>query len=185
MNLVESTLKWMLGFLYKTSKGSAKKGLLYTKGGADPTFAAAKVKNAIGRIGIFSIIFTMVSNYLSYVLTYSSFPYRSLCHRPRPRGILILPNGLESNFWILLLRPSDKLDMTRGWGQWPWVTWRTGWNQCALLLWEECTHWNCFTCICSFQKFLHWLGLSVSSRVWTACTQLLRFVFCVTWLIIS
>ncbi len=29
------------------------KGLLYTKGGADPTFASAKVKNAIGRIGIF------------------------------------------------------------------------------------------------------------------------------------
>ncbi len=29
------------------------KGLLYTKGGADPTFASAKVKNAIGRIGVF------------------------------------------------------------------------------------------------------------------------------------
>ncbi len=29
------------------------KGLLHTKGGADPTFASAKVKNAIGRIGIF------------------------------------------------------------------------------------------------------------------------------------
>ncbi len=28
------------------------KALLYTKGGADPTFASAKVKNAIGRIGI-------------------------------------------------------------------------------------------------------------------------------------
>ncbi len=27
--------------------------LLYTKGGAGPTFASAKVKNAIGRIGIF------------------------------------------------------------------------------------------------------------------------------------
>ncbi len=31
------------------------KGLLYTKGGADQTFASAKVKNAIGRIGIFLI----------------------------------------------------------------------------------------------------------------------------------
>ncbi len=31
------------------------KGLLYTKGGADPTFASAKVKNAIFRIGIFGI----------------------------------------------------------------------------------------------------------------------------------
>ncbi len=30
-----------------------KRGWLYTKGGADPTFASAKVKNAIGRIGIF------------------------------------------------------------------------------------------------------------------------------------
>ncbi len=29
------------------------KGLLNTKGGADPTFASAKVKNATGRIGIF------------------------------------------------------------------------------------------------------------------------------------
>ncbi len=29
------------------------KRMLYTKGGADPTFASAKVKNAIGRIGIF------------------------------------------------------------------------------------------------------------------------------------
>ena len=29
------------------------KELFYTKGGADPTFASAKVKNAIGRIGIF------------------------------------------------------------------------------------------------------------------------------------
>ena len=28
-------------------------GLLYTKGGAHPTFASAKVKNALGRIGIF------------------------------------------------------------------------------------------------------------------------------------
>ena len=42
------------------------KGLLYTKGGADPTFASAKVKNAIGRIGIFNlkkgvILKTMVS----------------------------------------------------------------------------------------------------------------------------
>ncbi len=48
---------FLLLFLYKTSKGSAfkgfGKGLLYTKGGADPTFASAKVKNAIGRIGIF------------------------------------------------------------------------------------------------------------------------------------
>ena len=33
------------------------KALLYTKGGADPTFASAKVKNAIGRIGIFAINF--------------------------------------------------------------------------------------------------------------------------------
>ncbi len=30
------------------------KRLLHTKGGADPTFASAKVKNAIGRIGIFT-----------------------------------------------------------------------------------------------------------------------------------
>ena len=30
-----------------------RKGLLYTKGGADQTFASAEVKNAIGRIGIF------------------------------------------------------------------------------------------------------------------------------------
>ena len=29
------------------------KELLYTRGGADPIFASAKVKNAIGRIGIF------------------------------------------------------------------------------------------------------------------------------------
>ncbi len=28
---------------------------LGTKGGADPTFASAKVRNAIGRIGIFNI----------------------------------------------------------------------------------------------------------------------------------
>ncbi len=31
------------------------KGLLYTKGGTNPTFASAKVKNAIGRIGIFAL----------------------------------------------------------------------------------------------------------------------------------
>ena len=36
-------------------------------------------------------------------------------------------------FCILLPRPFDKLDMTMGQGQWPRVTWRTGWNQCALL----------------------------------------------------
>ena len=29
-----------------------------TKGGADPTFASAKVKNAIGRIGIFYLIYS-------------------------------------------------------------------------------------------------------------------------------
>ncbi len=29
------------------------KRMLYTKGGANPTFASAKVKNAIGSIGIF------------------------------------------------------------------------------------------------------------------------------------
>ncbi len=36
---------------------SFERALLYTKGGADPTFASAKVKNAIGRIGIFLIGF--------------------------------------------------------------------------------------------------------------------------------
>ncbi len=33
------------------------KELFYTKGEADPTFASAKVKNAIGRIGIFYLVF--------------------------------------------------------------------------------------------------------------------------------
>ncbi len=51
---------------------------------------------------------------------------KSLGHRPRPRVILILSNGLPTSF--------DKLDMTRGWGQWLGVTGRTGWSQCALLL---------------------------------------------------
>ncbi len=59
---------------------------------------------------------------------------RSLGHRPRPRVILILSIGLESNFCILLSRPFDKIDMTLGQGQWPRVTGRTGVNQCALLL---------------------------------------------------
>ncbi len=70
---------------------------------------------------------------------------RSLGHRPRPRVILILSIGLESNlqnrmeflngvFCILLSRPFDKIDMTLGQVQWPRVTGRTWVNQCALLL---------------------------------------------------
>ncbi len=37
-------------------------------------------------------------------------------------------------FCMFLPRPFDKLDMTPGQSQWPWVTRRTEWNQCALLL---------------------------------------------------
>ena len=37
-------------------------------------------------------------------------------------------------FCMFLPRPFDKLDMTRGQGQGPWIARKTGWNQCALLL---------------------------------------------------
>ena len=44
------------------------KALLYTKGGADPTFALAKVKNGIGRIGIFAFKFqpSIVDSFYSF-----------------------------------------------------------------------------------------------------------------------
>ncbi len=40
------------------------KRMLYTKGGADPTFASAKVKNAIGRIGIFWLRFPSIVTFV-------------------------------------------------------------------------------------------------------------------------
>ena len=67
---------------------------------------------------------------------------RSLGNGPRPRVILILSNGLESNSHIAP-KTICKLDMTRGQGQWPRVTGRTGQNQCAPLLEKSVRSWGC------------------------------------------
>ncbi len=57
-------------------------------------------------------------------------------HWPWPQVISLLFFRIPKNgvFCILLLRPFDKLDMTWRLSQWPWVTGRTAWNQCALRL---------------------------------------------------
>ena len=52
-------------------------------------------------------------------------------------GFICIPRTFStwgcSHQTVLRVSPFDKLDMTQGWGQWPRVTRRTGWNQCALL----------------------------------------------------
>ena len=50
-----------------------EKGLLYTKGGAEPTFASAKVKNAIGKIGIF------VQTFYSEIKNMTTKPMQRMC----------------------------------------------------------------------------------------------------------
>ena len=59
---VLSVLRNVLSVLHNILDVLLGKGLLYTKGGADPTFASAKVKNAIGRIGIFLLHFSVLCN---------------------------------------------------------------------------------------------------------------------------
>ncbi len=84
---------------------------------------------------LISVIFwDMCKAYLISWKWNTLFSKRSAHENHRGVGDLGVLDLMDPIGRALLARPFDKLGMTRGRGQWPGVTRRTGQNQCALLL---------------------------------------------------